>query len=368
MKICIAIEKFDPSVGGAERYCWDLAHFLAEKGHDVAITCIKAKDPLHPSISIIEVMCLRFPQALRHLSFAVMHYLKARGLPDHIHFCVGNTFYMDIYQPHGGLHRAWFMRETQRYSPAARRLIRLMKRLSPKDIVQRVMEWWVFRITRPQVIAISEMVSNDIQTRFKYPDSMIHLIANGIDQGRFSPVNRQYREAIRQRYHLDRDDFVFVFVAQNLTLKGFDILLRACSELKDRSFRVLVIGPADASARKKAAQFGDKIVLGGRASDLEKIYPACDCLVHPTYYDACSLVILESLASGVPVITTSANGAKMYVRGENGYVIPPGDVHALVEAMNAVLLTRKERHMDIVFQDHAGVFAHLERLMENHAE
>ena len=250
LNICIAIEKFDPSVGGAERYCWDFAHFLAGRGHEVEIICIRAKDPLHPTIHIIEVMCLRFPQALRHLTFAVMHYLKARSLPDHIHFCVGNTFYMDIYQPHGGLHRAWFVRETQRYSPAARKLIRFIKRLSLKDIVQRLMEWWTFVITRPLVIAISEMVAQDIHEWFDYADSKIHLVPNGIDLNKFSAENRQHRAHIRERYHIGSGEFVFLFVAQNLKLKGYDVLVRAISGMEEIPFKVLVIGPADFSDRK----------------------------------------------------------------------------------------------------------------------
>lgn len=364
MNICIAIEKFDPSVGGAERYCWDFAHFLAGRGHKVEIICIRAKDPLHPSIHIIEVMCLRFPQALRHLTFAVMHYLRARSLPDHIHFCVGNTFYMDVYQPHGGLHRAWFVRETQRYRPAARKLMRLIKRLSLKDIVQRFMEWWTFVITKPEVIAISEMVSDDIRTGFAYPDTKIHLVPNGIDLSKFMPENRQYREAIRQRYHLGTDEFVFLFVAQNLKLKGYDVLVRAMSQMEDIPFKVVVIGPVDSSDKKQAKHLGDKIVFGGRASDMEKIYPACDCLVHPTYYDACSLVVLESLASGIPVITTQANGAKMYLGDGGGIVVAPGNVSALVDAMRSMYGNRGENAPPPqVFTNSCGVFEVLEGIM-----
>ena len=53
MNISIAIEKFDPHVGGAERYCWDLAHFLAQRGHNVEIVCMRAKDPKIQSIRIV---------------------------------------------------------------------------------------------------------------------------------------------------------------------------------------------------------------------------------------------------------------------------------------------------------------------------
>ena len=363
MNICIAIEKFDPGVGGAERYCWDLAHFLAERGHGIKIICIRAKVPLHPSIHVMEVMCIRFPQALRHVSFALMHYLKARSLPDHIHFCVGNTVYMDIYQPHGGLHRAWFIRETQRFKPSVRKIVRLIKRLTFKDIVQRAMEWWIFAITRPQIVAISEMVSEDIQTYFSYPDTKIHLVPNGIDVNKYSAENRQYRTGIRQRYHLGADEFVFLFVAQNLRLKGFDVLVRALSMIDEIPCKVLVIGPVHPSDRKRSAHLGDKVVFGGRVSDMEKIYPACDCLVHPTYYDACSLVVLEALASGIPVISTQANGAKMYLRDGGGIVVAPGNVADLADAMRNMYSNGVKGALPRSFIDSYGVFEVLEGIM-----
>ena len=82
MRVCIAIEKFDPGVGGAERYCWDFAHFLAEKGHAVDIICMKAVKPQHASVCIRLVNVIRFPQSLRHLSFGLLQYVTARKMTE----------------------------------------------------------------------------------------------------------------------------------------------------------------------------------------------------------------------------------------------------------------------------------------------
>lgn len=362
MRICIAIEKFNPQVGGAERYCWDLAHFLAGNGHEVTIICLAGEDPLPESIHLAMLSCIRFPQALRHLSFALLHSRLARSLPEYIHFCVGNTCFMDVYQPHGGVHAAWFDRDTMRYDSRLRSIARFFRRMSLKDMVQRFLEWWTYRMRRPHVIAISDMVARDMQKRFQYPSSLITLIPNGIDVKRFTEHNRIHRSEIRSRYGLGEDDYVFLFVAQNFTLKGFDVLLEAVSSLERGSLRVLMIGPADAGAKRKAASYGDSIVIGGKAGDLERIYPACDCLVHPTFYDACSLVVLESLASGLPVITTSANGASMYLNDRNGLVVPPGDPEALAGAMLS-MIERKKCYAEMTFRNHNEVFAEVEEVL-----
>ncbi|MGI6385532.1 MAG: glycosyltransferase family 4 protein [Desulfomonilia bacterium] len=363
MNISIAIEKFDPHVGGAERYCWDLAHFLAKRGHDIEIVCMRAKDPMNQSIRIVPVRVLNFPQGLRHLSFAVFHAVRVRNMPGRIHFCVGNTFLMDIYQPHGGVHPAWFGRETERYRKSVRSLMRFMKRLSLKDVVQRVMEWWIYKITKPQVIAISDMVADDIRNFFYYPQGMIDLIPNGIDLDKFCPENIVFRDEIRQRYGIGPDEFVFLFVAQNPRLKGYEILIDACIELSDISFKVLIVGPSNVSMRKKAEPLGGKAIFAGSVSDIHKVYPSCNCLVHPTYYDSCSLVVLESLASGTPVITTRSNGASMFVKGNMGYVLPPGDAHALCSAMRKAISSPKRIIGPGRLKSHSRVFADVEEVM-----
>jgi UDP-glucose:(heptosyl)LPS alpha-1,3-glucosyltransferase len=364
VNISIAIEKFDPGVGGAERYCWDLAHYLAGQGHGIVIICRKGKAPAHGSIRLRCVGTIAFPQFLRHLSFALMHFLTARRLEGYRHFCVGNTFFMDFYQPHGGSHRAWFLRETLMFGQPFRTVRRLMMRMSPKDMVQRAMEWWIFSVVKPQVIAISQMVASDITRFFPFPKDRIHLVPNGVNIRRYHPGNREYREEIRRRYRIGNEEYVFLFVAQNPRLKGYHILVEACRTLAPRPFRVLVVGPCGDWMESEAMGLGDRMIFAGRVDDLHKVYPACDCLVHPTFYDACSLVVLESLASGTPVITTSANGAGMFIEKGSGTVIKPGDVPALVSAMkDAMEAGRKEAVICGMLRDHTEVFARVEELM-----
>jgi UDP-glucose:(heptosyl)LPS alpha-1,3-glucosyltransferase len=364
MKVCLAIEKFDPGTGGAERYCWDLAHFLADRGHEVAVICMKASGNDNPGMSIHKIRVIKFPQALRHLSFAVMHFLKARKMKGWVHYGVGNTFYMDIYQPHGGLHDAWFERDSLRYPENMRPLIRIIKRLSLKDAVQRAFEWWTLKEERPAVLAISKMVENDIRAFCGSNPPEIHLIPNGIDIRKYSPEKIERRSEIRKSYGLGENDFVLLFVANNFILKGFRILLEALEKINQTNIRLLVVGEPDAGSMELAGKFGSMIVFAGKRAGLDYIYPACDCLAHPTYYDACSLVVLESLASGTPVITTSANGAAMFIEsGKNGYVIPPADVKALEEAIGNMISGEMPRVKNTSFDDSCTVFEKIEKVV-----
>lgn len=364
MKICLAIEKFDPKTGGAERYCWDIAHFLADRGHEVAVICMKASSPDNQGIAIHEIGVIKFPQALRHLSFSVSHFLKARKMKDWIHYGVGNTFYMDIYQPHGGLHAAWFERDIIRYPENLRPVIKIIKRLSFKDTVQRAFEWLTLKVTRPAILAISKMVENDIRDFCGKNPPEIFLIPNGIDIKKYSPEKIKGRSEVRKSYGLDENDFVLLFVANNFILKGFRILLEALEKIKISGVRLLVVGEPDNKSMALAGKLNQMIVFAGKSAGLDYIYPACDCLVHPTYYDACSLVVLESLASGTPVITTSANGASMFIEsGKNGYVIPAADVNALVQSIRKMISGDIPHVESTSFDDSYTVFEKIEKII-----
>jgi UDP-glucose:(heptosyl)LPS alpha-1,3-glucosyltransferase len=369
VKVSIAIEKFDPGVGGAERYCWDIAHFLRSQGHDADVICMKGVQPADPAIRVHRVKALRFPQAFRHLSFALLHFLRARKMTGHVHLAVGNTFFMDVYQPRGGVHRAWLEAENRRFHPRLRGLFMILRRCMPKNAVQEALEWWIFHVTRPEVIAISKMIARDIQRFYHYPEDRIHLIPNAVDTGRFCPENREYRREIRGRYGLGEEEFVFAFIANNPRLKGFDTLLNACGMLKGQPFRVLAIGSDASRAKAKARENGlaQTIVFGDHAQDIEKLLPACDCLVHPAYYDACSRVVIEALASGIPVITTETNGAAMYINPSAGRVIPPDDAGALSRAMDEMLRSGPDgmKPVNVAGEGHEVTFRKISKLLED---
>jgi UDP-glucose:(heptosyl)LPS alpha-1,3-glucosyltransferase len=91
------------------------------------------------------------------------------------------------------------------------------------------------------------------------------------------------------------------------------------------------------------------VVFAGSTNEPEKYYGASDFLVHPTFYDACSLTVLEALASGLPVITTHSNGAGgIITQGQEGFVISdPRDDQVLVEKISFFLNHEKVERASI---------------------
>src|SRR5207253_786256 len=104
-----------------------------------------------------------------------------------------------------------------------------------------------------------------------------------------------------------------------------------------RPIRLLVCGGgAIGPFRRLAGQLGlgEAVRFAGFYPDIRGGYWASDFFVQPTYYDPCSLVVFEALACGLPVITTSCNGAsELMTDGREGYILTAPD--ALGELVGA---------------------------------
>lgn len=169
----------------------------------------------------------------------------------------------------------------------------------------------------------------------------IKLVYNGIDDSRFGEPGNP--EACRLRRDMGFDEQVlFLFMAYDFRKKGVRNLIEAAASLRDRvgdkRFGVVVVGrpPSPALARMvRQLQLSEFITFPGPTKQPELYYQACDVFVLPTFYDACSLVVFEAMAAGLPAITTIHNGASGILRqGVDGMILQdPNDISELTDAM-----------------------------------
>lgn len=328
IRFAIGLRDFSKKRGGAERYLVDLCTRMAEEGYEVHVYA-EQWDVEDSRIFLHSVRTIPFPKSLRLLSFAIKATKEMENGDYDIIFGVGNTLKADILQPHGGVHWAWFWRSLRAYENPILWTIKFLGRiLSLKQWINGWIEDAPYKKrTFFKVIAISDMVKQDMIRWYRIPEEQIHVVYNGVDIERFHPRNRRYREEIRRRYGIG-DEFVILFVSNNFRMKGLVFLTRALAEIKKGNsppFRLLVLGrDRQDSYLGLARDLGifEEVIFAGSTDEPEKYYGASDLLVHPTFYDACSLTVLEALASGLPVITTASNGASgILCHGEEGWVI-----------------------------------------------
>ena len=337
MKIVLGIREFLPEKGGAERYCYDLMHFLVGNGLDVHVYS-SAFPERDRGLRFRKVPVIPHPKSLHVLSFAV----NCRRMMEEEQFDVimgiGDTLYADILQPHGGVHWKWFWRGLEGYRKPVPWIFKFIGRsFSPKQWVKGFIENAPYAKAK-KIIAISDMVYWDIVDYYGILEDHIVVIYNGVDIERFHPRSRRYRQEIRKRYGLRSKDFVLLFVSHNFRLKGLRYLIQALALIKRKrqNVKLLVIGRDRVESYCRLAKkvgCANDVVFAGGVKDLERYYASADILVHPTFYDPCSLVVLEALASGLPVITTRHNGAAGIIsEGQEGFVLDdPRDVEAMAE-------------------------------------
>jgi colanic acid/amylovoran biosynthesis glycosyltransferase len=137
---------------------------------------------------------------------------------------------------------------------------------------------------------------------------------------------------------------LIIAVGRLIAKKGFVDLLRACRLLMERgkSFRCEIIGegPLEQELRKEIAQFDlqDFVELPGAKPqhEIREHLAAATAFVLPSVIDPdggmdnLPTVIMEAMAAGLPVVSTSVGGIpEMVIENETGFLEPPGDIAAL---------------------------------------
>ena len=155
------------------------------------------------------------------------------------------------------------------------------------------------------------------------PGEKLVRIPLGVDATMFHPV-------------AGRDGpFRILYVGRLELCKGVQYLLQAFSRLKMADAELVLAGPVMPEARPLLEKYaGERVrVLGPVSrSELPRIYQGADVLVFPTVYDAFGLVIIEAMACGIPVITTTHSGGPDVIDdGTDGFIIPIRNVDAIEE-------------------------------------
>jgi glycosyltransferase involved in cell wall biosynthesis len=125
--------------------------------------------------------------------------------------------------------------------------------------------------------------------------------------------------------------------------KGHDLLFEAARILEQSQMRcefwVLGDGPLREDLESRAARLfhGTRVRFLGMHPDIAGILPAADVLALPSRYESQGLVLIEAMASGVPVIATSVGGIPDLVRdGETGLLVEPGCPQQLAGALKQI--------------------------------
>ena len=149
----------------------------------------------------------------------------------------------------------------------------------------------------------------------------------------------------------------------------------AAAAVRTSTFHVVICGGdyGELGALKKLrAELGleEYVTFVGSRVDMEAIYPDLDLYVQSSHSDGMPTAILEGMAHGLPVVTTSVGGCgEPVVEGDNGFVTDPADANALSAAMLRLMEDATMRaHMGAAGRRRASAHFNIERVIREHTE
>jgi len=318
-RVAVVVPKYG-TVGGGERFVYELTERLARDGrfeiHVFANRWISGPGP----VVFHGIPRIPFPRFPRQAAFAWLAGREVeKGKFDLVH-AHDRIFRADVFTMHSIPHETWV-----------------------RDIRKRRPTWfdrstaWVERRLMEEGgcvrhLPVSSIAGDAYRERYRVDPSRMRVLHPGVDLARFSSPDRDaVRREIRGRYGIGSSEIVVLFVGMNFEVKGLDAILRAVARAKamrpDAAIRLLVVGRGnEGKYRALASSLGiaDSVAFAGTHPEgVEAFYLASDLFMMLSSFDTFGMVVLEAMASRLPVIVSANVGAKDLVEeGANGFVLP----------------------------------------------
>jgi len=172
----------------------------------------------------------------------------------------------------------------------------------------------LYRRFRGRVIAVSQKVAGELQ-RFYGVHTPITVIPHGVDPARFNGENSgRFRKSMREELGVSTGETLALYIGD---------LTKAHSYLKELSSAAPKIRFVIVTSSTAYHWQSPNVRILRATAEIERFYAAADAFVFPTTYDAFGMVLLEAMASGLPVISSDCAGAAALIEsGVDGFVSP----------------------------------------------
>nr|WP_236873343.1 MULTISPECIES: glycosyltransferase family 4 protein [Burkholderiaceae] len=312
---------------GQGRVNYEVVQAALAAGHSVTLLSTTVDETLsrHPRITVVRLAPSRVPtRLLKYQSFALRAAAWIRAHRAEFDVVQVNGFIAwtraDVNAIHF-VHTGWFK---SGYYPF---------RLSggPYGAYQvlftRLNAWcerWAFK-RAGVLVPVSEKVAAEL-VDLGMPRDKIRVIHNGVDNVEFSPDPSQTSQ--RARFKLPEAPFMLLFAGDIRTArKNLDTVLRAMVTCSPSVHLTVAAGTDKSPYPAMAAELGiaDRVHFVGMIREMPALMRCADAFVFPSRYEAMSLVMLEALASGLPVITVHTSGGAEVITPECGVVLDDPD-------------------------------------------
>lgn len=343
MKICIVTHRVVKGEGQG-RVNYEVVVEALRQGHEVIMIANEVEPQLleKEGMTWIKVFpSVKLPQLIRYQIFAfesAIHIGKLRKTKQ-VDLVMVNGF---ITWAKGDINAVHFVHSTWIKSPVhSFRVHRSWKRwyFGLYTLVNAYLERYAFRKSG-KIIAVSEKVKNEL-IKLGIKHDKVQVIHNGVDIREFYPSEA----GKKSKMDIDPSRVVGLFAGDiSSPRKNLDTVLKSMVSVPELS--LVVAGSTNRSIYPQMAEdlnIKDRVHFLGFRKDMGHIMRNVDLFIFPSRYEACSLVVLEALASGIPVVITEESGVTEIIKGSNekalaGIVLDdPNDVTQLTTILNSLL-------------------------------
>lgn len=342
MKIVYFTDTFLPNINGVVTSILNSSRILAKKGHEIYIFTTKPKRKnfempiLEKNIKIYyfpQLKLLNYPDfQLTFPRLIKMYHQLVKINPDVIHIHIPSPFGYSalilskkLKKPVIGTYHT-FLPDFLKYFPIPGfEKLKIAKKLT-----------WAYTrkfynkcdvVTTPSIAMKKELENNGVK-------KTVMFLSNGVDLKKFHPIKNE------------KNGKTFLHVGRISYEKNIDILIKAFNLLikKEHSYRLLIAGkgPAQENLEKLVNDLGiqDNVKFLGpiKYDNLPELYSSSDVFVTASTVETEGLVILEAMASGLPIIGVNKLAVPYVVKDKkNGFVIKPFDEHEFYLAMEKLI-------------------------------
>lgn len=195
------------------------------------------------------------------------------------------------------------------------------------------------------IFALSDFDRELVATMGVGPDR-VHLVTNGVNEFYLHPPTPEETRHARSKFKLSPSLPKVLFMGSLHAYKGVGVFLRSLPQIRGE-FQPILAGRFK-SEQEKAQLISDagldpdtarRVIFTGGVSnaELRALYHEADVFVYPTMGDTLPLVVLEAMASSLPVVSTTVAGIPFAVQPDCGILTQPGEAAPVGEAVSRLL-------------------------------